>query len=385
MPTEKLRPPGPTPSCRCDSLTVSYKLHTLQLAEDLIDLGWQVGHHVLPNGEMNGPLPCRLFKEAWQHDSGVRIELSAPGSGGRNEGVGTVTIPGAVFAALDVVERRELFIELYSREGFFRCTRIDCQLTILDPPVSIYTFTDQHLDGLFWPKGYSTARPDIQRDPYGDYKRAPTVYYGATTSPTIARIYDHGVKLAWEEPSLRFEVQQRKHNARDTFLSLVRSLQPEDSASPLLLEAEANLCKAVLREKLDLRDTQGIDRKALGGNWLRSTRPVGWYRELVDAPGAPVERRARPVPTLNQSMRAMNEQYGGKVAAWIHQTMAVEECTLKQAAEALAMRCTGVMSDEHRALAKQGLTEAQQRRVDRSFAKYRNEATRLAEFAWTDD
>ena len=385
MPAELLAPPGPTPSCRLDFLTCSFKLHTLDHVEELLNLVWQIGYHVLPNGELRGPLPCRLFKETWKHDSGVYAEVSPPNSGARNEGMGTLAIPGSVFAALDVVERSELYREIRSKEGFYRCTRVDTQLTVLDPPVTIYGFVDEYLAGNLWPKGYSTARPWIERDALGRYKAPPTLYFGASSSPTIARIYDHGEKWEWDQPSMRFEIQQRKRNADDTFRSLIQTTTAEDVASPLLLEAEANLCKAVLREKLDLRDTTGIDREALGGNWLRSTQPVGWYRELVDAPGAPVERRTRPVPTLNRSMRACSDQYGGKRGAYALQTMAVEGCTLKQVGEALCMRDIGMMNEQHRALAKQGLTAKEAARVDRLYAKLQPEGARMAEFAWVDD
>lgn len=384
MPTETLVPPGPSPSCRVDSLTCSFKLHTTDHVDELLNLAWALGHRVMPNGEMNGPMNCRLFKELWQHDSGVRVEMSPPGSGHRNEGIGIITVPGLVFASLSAEERLALYIEIYSRENFYRCTRIDTQLTVLEPIVQIYDFLDQCQAGKIWAKGYSTGRPNVQLDRAGNYKKPPTWYFGATDSPTIGRVYDHGAKWGWDIPTLRFEVQQRKQNANDTFRSLVKTVSKEDENLPLLLEGEASLCKAVCREKLDLRDTTGVDREALGGKWLRKAPRLGWYAELVDAPGAPVERQARPVPTLAQSNRAMVDQYGGKVGALGLQTMAVEGCTIKQAGEALLLRCIGSMSDQHRALAKQGLTPEEAARVDRLFAKYQPEGARLAEFAWTE-
>ena len=184
--------------------------------------------------------------------------------------------------------------------------------------------------------------------------------------------------------TLRFEVQQRKRNADDTFRSLVKSAKKEVDNEPLLLVAEANLVKAVSREKADLRDTTDIDREKMGTKWLRKAPRLSWYADLVDAPDAPVERRARPVPTLGQSVAAGVAQYGGKNAAWFLRGMAVEGATEEQVGAAYVTRCAAVMTEEHRAMAKEGLTPAQQERVDELFAHYTNLGPFLAEHLWCE-
>ena len=384
MPTETLCAPGPTPSCRVDYLTNSFKLPTAQHCEDLINLCWAIGHRVLPNGDMQPPMPSRLFQERRLHDSGCSVELTPPSSDRRNAGTGILTIPGAVCAALDSSERSALYREIYLWEGHYRCTRIDTQLTVLNPVQTIEEFVDEAQAGNIWAKGYSTGQPWMQVDRAGNHRVAPTWYFGTPDSPTRARIYDHGAKQGWEIPTMRFETQQRKRNADDTFRFLVNQLNKEVDTEPLFLVTEANVVKSVSREKLDLRDTTDIDREALGGKWLRKAPRLGWYAELVDAPGAPVERRARPVPTLEQSMSAMADQYGGNVGAWILQTMATEGCTLKQASEALVMRCIGRMADQHRVKAKISLSAAEQAVVDKLYAKLTPEASKMAEHSWCE-
>ena len=78
-------------------------------------------------------------------------------------------------------------------------------------------------------------------------------------------------------------------------------------------------------------------------------------------------------------MEAGVEQYGGNIGAWILQTMAIEGCTFKQASEAYGIRCVARMRDMHRQKAKQGLTEAQGVQLDKLYAKYANEASRVSE------
>ena len=381
MATETLLAPEPTPSCRVDYGAWSFKLPTPQRCDDLLQLGWNLGHHVLPRGDMSEPRPSRLYQWAFLHDSGVTVEFTEPGSGKRNEGTGLLTVPGSVFAALDRPERIALYREVYLFEGYYRCTRIDTQLTVLNPPVNIYSFVDACQNGDIWAKGFSTGQPFTQLDRAGKHRIAPTWYFGTPDSPTRARIYDHGVKHDWSVESLRLEVQQRKRNADDTFRALYQQTKSEKEDCPLLLEKEANLVKAVSREKLDLRNTAGVDREKLGGKWLRKSPRVGWYAQLVDAPGAPVERRARPVPTLHQTLDASIEQYGGSIGAWIIQTMADEGCTLKQASELYGKHCIARMRDQHRQRAKVGLDERGQHEVDRIYARLAEKCSKWAEEA----
>ena len=384
MQVETLVPPGPTPSCRVDYLTCSFKLPTQPEAEDLLNLGWAIGHKVMPNGEMNGPRQGRIFEQVWQHESGVTVELTPAESKRTNAGTGILSISGSVLASLDAIERLQLYIEIYKWPGFYRCTRIDTQFTVLEPPITIYQFVDDCQSGNLWAKNYSAGRPFIQLDRSGNHRIPPTWYFGATDSPTIGRIYRHGAKHEWSIDDIRFEVQQRKRNADDTFRALVKQLIQESANGPLLLEKEANLVKAISREKLDIRDTSAIDRELLGGKWLRKAPRASWYAELVDAPGAPIERTSRPVPTLNQSIKASVDQYGGNIGAWAIHGMASEGCTLKQAAELYVLRCIGSMGDQHRARAKVGLTEAQSAEVDRLYSKLTVRGSFLAEHLWNE-
>lgn len=382
MHNQLLVPPGPTASCRCDSATWSFKCPTQEIATDWLNLGWAVGHKVLPNGDMSRPRQGRLFSEVRSHDSGVQIELTPPDLDKRNAGTGILTVPGAVFAALAPQERLELYREVYGMPGYFRCTRFDTQFTVLEPPVNIYDFLDSCLRQDYWVRGYSQSQPYIRLDKAGNHVIAPTMYFGAPDSPSRVRIYDHGAKWGWDVETMRFEIQQRKRNANDTFRSLMKQTADEDTNAPALLVKEAMLVMSVSREKLDLRDTSQIDRQALGPKWLRQAPPVAWYSELVATAGEPVERQARPQSTLEQSIAASTEQYGGNIGAHCLRAMAVEGCTLKQAGESYAMRCISKMSDMHRARAKEGLTEAEAARVDALYVKLTRKASELAEHFW---
>ena len=379
MPRIQLEPPGPTESCRVDYLTTTFKLRDTDDCVSLVDFANDIGHHVAPAGYMSEPRPGRHAAEVRDHCSGVQVELTHPDSPKRNAGLGILSIPGQIFAALAVQERANLFRDVYLWRGFFRCTRIDMQVTAFNLPLTIEEFCDEVAAGNIWPKHFSSGMPYGDKGRDGQWRKPPTQYFGASESPTRARIYRHGAKHGWEIPDIRFEVQQRKRNASDTFRSLVKTISAEDNQSPLLLTGEANVTKNVLMEKLDLRDTSAISREKLGSKWLRKAPPVEWYFDLVTAPEAPVERSAVPVRSLVESEAACAAQYGGKVFARALQTMAVEGADLGAAGGMVLLRFAQHCKEEHRAQAKEGLSPEAQARVDELYAQLTKEAAWVSE------
>lgn len=380
----QLEPPGPTESCRPDYATFTFKLHSSEHCAALVDFANDIGFHVAPNGYLGEPRPGRHAAEVREHCSGVSVELTHPDSPRRNAGLGVLNIPGQIFAALDCKERYNLYEDVYSWSGFYRCTRLDTQLTVLNPPISMEEFCDEVQIGNIWAKNYSSGMPYGERGRDGNWRKPPTQYFGSPESPTRARIYRHGAKLDWDIPDIRFEVQQRKRNANDTFRALVKTTREEAHVGPLLLANESILVKNVAMEKLDLRDTSQCDRAEMGSKWLRKAPRVSWYWDLVSAPEAPVERSAVPAKTLEQSVKAMKEQYGGKGFAKLLQVMATERCGLEPAAAMFALGMAQYCKEEHRAIAKQGLDADDQAEVDRLYTQLTKEAAFISE-AFVDE
>lgn len=385
MANETLIPPGPTPSCRVDYGSWTFKVPDSVSVERLREFHANICYHVMPNGEFMAPKTGRHFEQVWDHDSGCSLELTEPESKKRNSGLALLNIPGSVFAAFCPRERINLYSDVASIEGFYRCTRLDTQFTVLDPPIQIEQLCDSVEAGNLWAKNFSTQRTHGDRARDGSWRKPPTCYFGASDSPTIGRIYSHGAKHGWDIPDIRFEVQQRKRNADDTFRALVNRTKEELTEGPLLLVKEANLVMSVSGEKLDIRDTSGIDRHAVGGKWLRKAPRAAWYDELISEAAAPVERRSRPVPTLDQTVRAGIDQYGGAKGAWYLRLMATEGASLEDAFKALCMREIAQMKDAHRQRAMAGLNKKQAAKVNRDYARLTKEAAQMTELYGAED
>lgn len=304
--------PGPTPSCRTDYLTVTYKLPKDQAVDDLIAYGHCLGSFVLGGGDLQPVRKGRHYSHVFQHDSGVTVELTPPESERRNAGSGLITVPGSVFGALDNSERVDLITDLREMSGFYRCTRWDAQLTTLDPPVQVGDFVDDVSDGNLWVKGFSVGRPWGFRTLTGAWREPPTQYFGSPQSEVQARVYDHGVEHGWEQASMRIELQFRKRWADDHFRRLADRCRLERGKDPLLIRQEELTVKQALGQHFDLRDTSAVDRTQSPSKWLRKAPQVDWYQDLIKAPAATIEKSYKPTSDLWRSREAGCAQYGPK-------------------------------------------------------------------------
>ena len=347
MALNRLVSPGATPSCRSDYLTCTFKLPDGDQVDDLIAYGHNLGAFVLPAGKLQPARKGKHYSHVFEHDSGVVVEVTPPKSERKNAGSGLISVPGSVFGALDASERVDLITDLRSMEGFYRCTRWDAQLTVLDPPVSVGDFTDDVSAGKYWPKGYSTARPWGEKNLAGQWKRPPTQYFGSTQSQVMVRVYDHGADKGWEQESMRFELQFRKQWADDHFRRLASRLQLERGKKPLFVEQEELTVKQALQQHFDLRDTSNVNRSEKPSKWLRKAPKVSWYQELVEAPAGTVEKQYKPAADCYRAREVGCEQYGAKqVMTVLHQAV-VHNTTIQEEAVNLVLQMAQHLKADH--------------------------------------
>ena len=347
MALHQLISPGPTPSCRSDYLTCTFKLPTDEAVDDLLAYGHCLSAFVLPAGEMAPARKGRHYSHVFQHDSGVVVEVTPPESERSNAGSGLITVPGSVLGGLDASERVDLITDLRFMPGFFRCTRWDAQLTVLDPPVSVGEFVDDVSAGNYWPKGYSTARPWGEKSLTGEWKRPPTQYFGSTQSQVMVRVYDHGADKGWAQESMRFELQFRKQWADDHFRRLAERLRLERGKAPLLVEQEELTVKQALQQHFDLRDTSAVNRSENPSKWLRKAPQVDWYQDLVKAPAGTVEKRYKPATDLYRARQVGCEQYGAKMAMTVIHQAIQNNTQVEDEARNLFLQMAQFLKEEH--------------------------------------
>jgi hypothetical protein len=321
---EKLTPlladTGPESSCRVDYLSLTYKIPTDDSFDALFALALDIADQILPRVQWERVRAGRHFLYVWRHPSGVTLEASPPSVVGetgrkpRNSGIALVSLPGAVWGSLDAKHRSTLIAELGSFLGFYRCTRVDFQITCLEPAYRARDIAQMVEAGSLWPKGFGCGHLYGQRNHNGSFIGEPTQYFGGKQSRILARVYDKAAESDWPIPAVRHELKLTKEPAADHFRRLLRRCKEERSTPPLLVTAEERTTKDVLGQHLDYRDTSQWAGREKPRNWAQTAPKAGWWREMLDHEHSPLTVQYRPASTLVEAFRACTDQYSRKVS-----------------------------------------------------------------------
>ena len=330
---------GPRDSCQSDYLSVTFKLPTEEATDELYSYVWDLSERVLPVGGMNEPSKGRYFEAVYTHKAGISLEITPWDSPRSTRGCALFTIPGGPLAALDASERRDLIIDLRSWPGFYRCTRWDPQITVVDPPATIEKVINDVNSGNLWPARFAQQQQWEKRDKDGLLVEPPTQYFGSTQSNVRLRIYDHGAKHDWQVPSLRVEAQLRKEVADQHFRRLAERCYSERSADPLFVAQEERTVKDALAQHADLRDTSKWAGRSKPRKWAQSAPKPSWWEEMLQHSGEPLSVSQRAELDWDKTIDALVEQYGRKLFLWSTREAACQGKTSAEVMDDLRLRC----------------------------------------------
>ena len=303
----------PTPSCRLDYLTASFKFPNEEAEEDLFAYFFDLAEKVLPTDKPLEPTKGKYFNFLYKHPTGASFEYSPRQSAKSTAGGGLLTLPGVMFSSLDAEERRDLIVDIYKWPGFYRCTRCDPQLTVLDPPVTVRDIVDDVEAGRLWVTKFSNQTSYVERDSNGLIINEPTQYFGSPQSQVRLRIYDHGAKHGWQTPSLRVEVQARKETADAWFRRMGRRAYDERHAEPLLIKGEAQTVKDALNQHADFRDTSAYEGRPKPKKWAQSAPRPAWWDEMVGQEPDNMKIQTHLEIDLDRARDVCIDQYGRKL------------------------------------------------------------------------
>lgn len=175
MPTNfVLVSPGPMESCRTDYSSHTFKLQTPDAEMDLYAYFHDLGERILPTGEAFEVSKGQHFDVRYRHASGIALEVSDACSHLSTKGMALVTLPGAAWGSLDAAERRDLIVDIWKWPGYFRTTRWDPQITILEPAITIEEIIEEVAAGRLWAARFTSQQPWERRDITGKLKESPT-------------------------------------------------------------------------------------------------------------------------------------------------------------------------------------------------------------------
>jgi len=332
---------GAHESCQTDYLSVTFRLPTEEAQDELYAYCHDLGEKILPTGGFLDPTKGRYFQFVYKHRSNLSLEISPVSSKTSTAGFALVNLPGDVWQALDASERRDLIIDLRSWPGFYRATRWDPQITVLDPEMTIERLIDEIADGRIWLPRFAESRVHEKRDRNGERLDSPTQYIGSTKSTVMLRCYDHGHRKKWDVPSLRIEAQLRKDVADQHFRRLAERCYTEQDADPLFVGQEMRTVKDALAQHADFRDTSLWAGRPKPRKWAQTAPPAPFWTEMLSHEPEPLTIGQKAELDWDQTMDALDAQYGRKFALWV-----ARECYAKgkESPEVLhdfLIRCAG--------------------------------------------
>lgn len=313
----KLVSTGPQPSCRTDFSAHTFKLHTPDHEDELFAYAWNLAEAVLPTGNPLEPSKGKYFDVKYWHASGLTLEMTSLDSPKTTAGCALLTLPGAIYGALDAPARRDLIIDLYKWPGYYRTTRWDAQITSIEPLITIDEVIEHVAKGRLWVARFVSEQAYERRDKNGLLIEPPTQYFGSPQSNTRLRIYDHGAKHDWQIPSLRVEAQLRKEVADQHFRRLADRCYNERHADPLFVTQEERTVKDTLSQHADLRDTTAWEGRPKPRNWAQNAPRPAWYDQMLQHKADPLQLAHRAELDWDRTMDAFQEQYGRKFFLWV--------------------------------------------------------------------
>jgi hypothetical protein len=256
-----------------------------------------------------------------------------------------MTVSGKVWGALSTEERQQIIVAIRNLPGFYRCTRLDLQITLTEPAVTALDVVEAVAAGNLWAFGYARSRAYSLKDHNGIHREPPTQYFGSPQSNIQARCYDKAHEAGWEVPAVRHEIQLRKEPADQHFRRLAARCAGDDCSSPLLLSAEALTVKQALAQHLDYRDTTRWGGRLKPANWAKYAQTPEWWSEALEGASEPLQVAYKPAADLEASVAACVAQYGRKLGLWMTEDL-TDPMSLLDGMVAFGFRCLARLSGD---------------------------------------
>ena len=228
----------------------------------------------------------RHFEQCFRHEVGARFETS-PLDAPRNAGLSVITFSGLYFALSSVYQQMALFRDLYDFKGRYHFTRLDCQVTTLNPSQSAEQIVTDVREGRLWVKSYRGWEPRGLTDLNGKPTGGLSACFGAPTSDRNATSYNKAAQQKWDTPARRDEVRLRGDWAEQHTERIATAIAGASSEDDAIEAYQRETANAILQhmQYLDLTG-QPIPRPK---DWARGRKKPKWWSETLDQQFEPVK------------------------------------------------------------------------------------------------
>ena len=345
-------------SLRPDWLAASFKSASETHRQKVWSLVQQQVERVAPSMGWKASNASRHFEICFQHESGVRFETS-PLESDHMPGTSLVNYQGTFFAVSSIYEQMKVFEDLLKFKGRYHWTRLDCQVTTLNPSQSAEQIVKDVEERRLWVKGYQGWRSSGLRDMDGHDVKGLSAHFGSPTSNRQATSYNKAAEQGWETPARRDEVRLRSQWAEqhtDAIATAVAGASSENEA----IEAYQRLTSAVIAQHMQYLDLTGTPIPK-PKDWARNAKPPKWWNETLETKHEPVRLNRRPKSDVFERLAHMRMQWAPTWAEGCAQ-MYVDgrSNSVQQASFDLAQQMLSALRPEHVQRVLDGMPEEMQ-------------------------
>lgn len=249
------------------------------------------------------------YEHVFTHDVGIRLELTPPETDfSRNKGSLCLSLPGSFFYLQPGSTVGEGFQRLIDVRGLQHFTRLDFQITELNPVMSAEEVAQGVEEGRYWVKGAKKWRTFADRAPGGAMEDGISLYWGSRRSEKLGRTYNKAAEPPkWKSPAIRDEIQLRGTWAKKHGDFLCRELSGCMTQAERLAVMAKNASGALSQHLMyyELGNVPASDK-----NWIRQAKPAGWYLDRLGKASEPVEKGVREPLDLDRAVESGLRQYG---------------------------------------------------------------------------
>ena len=331
-----LRPDWLTTSFRSRSdthLTKVWQMAQEQIGRACPDRGWE---------STNG---SRHFEKCFVHPIGARFEAS-PLDSERNAGVSVLTLSGTYFALSSVYEQMRFIALLNSFKGRYHYTRLDAQVTTLNPSQSAEQICEDVAEKRLWIKGYRGWEQKGVRTLEGSVLNGASACFGAASSDRRATSYNKAAEQGWETPARRDETRLRDGWA-DKHTTLIAQAIDGAPSEDAAIDAYRQAVSDTIAQHMQYLDLDGTPMPR-PKNWARGLKPPKWWSDTLDQDFEVQTLNRKPESDVWTRIAHMKRQWAPTWSEAIGEMLAEGRSTcVEQATFDLSMQMLASLRPEH--------------------------------------
>ena len=285
------------------------------------------------------------FDRCYKHPIGARFETQE-GDGNFAHLLSVFSLSGSYWALSSVYEQMRLIAELHEFEGRFNYTRLDAQVTTLNPTQSAEQICTDVTEGRLWVKGYRGFEQRGLVNINGQVIDGASACFGSPSSNKRATSYNKSAEQGWAIPARRDEVRLRDQWAKE-HMNILATAIAGASSEDAAIEAYQSACAQVISQHMQYLDLTGqpVPRPK---NWARSAKRPKWWSETLEQQHEPVKLTRKPKTDVFERIAHMRMQWAPTWAEACAQLVVEGRSdTVQQASFDLAQTMLSGLRPEH--------------------------------------